>query len=54
MARATRQGTDALDAMPADENARSLDALHRLAAQLLALMLQPKENWHCPKSGRRG
>ena len=43
MAWATRQGTDALDAIAADETLDPLTALHRLAAQLLALMLQPKK-----------
>ena len=39
----TRQGTDTLDAIAADETLDPLTALHRLAAQLLALMLQPKK-----------
>ena len=43
MAWSTRQGTDALDAIAADETLDPLTALHRLAAQLLALMLQPKK-----------
>src|SRR6185369_15909848 len=43
MAWSTRQGTDALDAIAADETLDPLSALHRLAAQLLALMLQPKK-----------
>jgi AcrR family transcriptional regulator len=43
MAWGTRQGTDALDAIAADETLDPLTALHRLAAQLLALMLQPKK-----------
>ena len=43
MAWATRQGTDALDAIAADETLDPLTALHRFAAQLLALMLQPKK-----------
>jgi TetR/AcrR family transcriptional regulator, mexJK operon transcriptional repressor len=43
MAWATRQGTDALDAIAADETLDPLTALHRIAAQLLALMLQPKK-----------
>ena len=43
MAWTTRQGTDALDAIAADETLDPLTALHRLAAQLLALMLQPKK-----------
>ena len=43
MAWSTRQGTDALDAIAADETLDPLTAMHRLAAQLLALMLQPKK-----------
>jgi len=43
MAWATRQGTAALDAIAADETLDALTALNRLAAQLLALMLQPKK-----------
>jgi AcrR family transcriptional regulator len=43
MAWSTRQGTDALDAIAADETLDPLTALHRFAAQLLALMLQPKK-----------
>ena len=43
MAWATRQGTDALDAIATDETLDPLTALHSLAAQLLALMLQPKK-----------
>jgi AcrR family transcriptional regulator len=43
MAWSTRQGTEALDAIAADETLDPLTALHRLAAQLLALMLQPKK-----------
>ena len=43
MAWTTRQGTDALDAIAADETLDPLTALHRFAAQLLALMLQPKK-----------
>src|SRR3954464_8150036 len=43
MAWSPRQGTDALDAIAADETLDPLTALHRLAAQLLALMLQPKK-----------
>jgi AcrR family transcriptional regulator len=43
MAWGTRQGTDALDAIAADETLDPLTALHRFAAQLLALMLQPKK-----------
>lgn len=43
MAWATRQGTAALDTIAADETLDPLTALHRLAAQLLALMLQPKK-----------
>lgn len=43
MAWSTRQGTEALDAIAADETLDPLAALHRLAAQLLALMLQPKK-----------
>ena len=43
MAWSTRQGTDALDAIAADETLDPLIALHRFAAQLLALMLQPKK-----------
>jgi TetR/AcrR family transcriptional regulator, mexJK operon transcriptional repressor len=43
MAWSTRQGTDALDAIAADETLDPLTALHRLAAQLLALMLQAKK-----------
>src|SRR6476620_10840070 len=43
MAWSTRQGTEALDTMAADETLDPLAALHRLAAQLLALMLQPKK-----------
>jgi AcrR family transcriptional regulator len=40
---ATRQGTAALDAIAADETQDPLTTLHRFAAQLLALMLQPKK-----------
>ncbi|WP_057862135.1 TetR/AcrR family transcriptional regulator [Bradyrhizobium lablabi] len=43
MAWATRQGTDALDTIAADETLDPLTALHRIAAQLLALMLQPRK-----------
>ena len=43
MAWSTRQGTEALDAIAADETLDPLTALHRFAAQLLALMLQPKK-----------
>jgi AcrR family transcriptional regulator len=43
MAWSTRQGTDALDAIAADATLDPLAALHRFAAQLLALMLQPKK-----------
>lgn len=43
MAWATRQGTEALDAIAADQTLDPLTALHRLTAQLLALMLQPKK-----------
>ncbi|MEH2551247.1 AcrR family transcriptional regulator [Bradyrhizobium sp. AZCC 2262] len=43
MAWSTRQGTDALDAIAADETLDPLTALQRFAAQLLALMLQPKK-----------
>jgi TetR/AcrR family transcriptional regulator, mexJK operon transcriptional repressor len=43
MAWSTRQGAEALDAIAADETLDPLTALHRLAAQLLALMLQPKK-----------
>jgi AcrR family transcriptional regulator len=43
MAWSTRQGTDALDAIAADETLDPLTALHRFAAQLLALMLHPKK-----------
>ena len=43
MAWSTLQGTEALDAIAADETLDPLTALHRLAAQLLALMLQPKK-----------
>ena len=43
MAWATRQGTAALDAIAADETQDPLTALHRFAAQLLALMLQPEK-----------
>src|SRR4029079_5595058 len=39
MAWSTRQGTEALDAIAADETLDPLTALHRFAAQLLALML---------------
>jgi len=43
MAWATRQGTATLDAIAADDTQDPLTALHRFAAQLLALMLQPKK-----------
>jgi AcrR family transcriptional regulator len=43
MAWSTRQGTEALDAIAADQTLDPLTALHRLSAQLLALMLQPKK-----------
>jgi AcrR family transcriptional regulator len=43
MAWSTRQGTEALDAIAADQTLDPLAALHRFAAHLLALMLQPKK-----------
>jgi AcrR family transcriptional regulator len=43
MAWSTRQGTEALDAIAADPTLDPLAALHRFAAHLLALMLQPKK-----------
>src|SRR3954454_14083023 len=43
MAWSTRQGTEALDAIAADRTLDPLAALHRFAAHLLALMLQPKK-----------
>lgn len=43
MAWDTRQGTEALDAIVEDATLEPLAALHRVAAQLLALMLQPQK-----------
>src|SRR3954467_12279157 len=43
MAWSTRQGADALEPIAADETRNPLNARHRLAAQLLALMLHPKK-----------
>jgi AcrR family transcriptional regulator len=43
MAWSTRQGTEALDAIAADQTLDPLAALHRFAAHLLTLMLQPKK-----------
>jgi len=39
----TRQGTHALDAIVSDQTLDPLTALHRYAAKLLALMLQPEK-----------
>jgi AcrR family transcriptional regulator len=39
----TRQGTDTLDAIASDQTLDPLTALHRFAAQLLFLMLQPEK-----------
>src|SRR5260370_38005204 len=54
MAWGTRQGTDALDAIAADETLDPLTALHRLAAQLLALRLQPKKRALFRTAGAEG
>jgi len=43
MAWSTRQGSEALDSIAADGTLDPLTALHRLATQLLILMLQPQK-----------
>src|SRR3954463_4560855 len=43
MAWATRQGCESLEVIVPDEKLDPLTALHRMAAQLLTLMLKPKK-----------